>query len=96
MPMMTRSRQPVASIIHGDPPMVEPEVRQLAAQKVSESEIARGLSIGRTSVRRILRAKPKALRRFGPKFVGSPVCYRNPDSGPPEGAASRASNAPRQ
>lgn len=43
--------------------LLEPKVRQLAAQKVSKSEIARRLSIGRTSVRRILRAKPKALRR---------------------------------
>lgn len=43
--------------------LLEPKVRQLAAQKVSKAEIARRLSIGRTSVRRILRAKPKALRR---------------------------------
>ncbi len=34
--------------------LLEPTVRQLFAQKVSQAEIARRLSIGRTSVRRIL------------------------------------------
>jgi DNA invertase Pin-like site-specific DNA recombinase len=43
--------------------LLEPKVRQLAAQKVSKSEIARRLSIGRTSVRRILLAKPRAQLR---------------------------------
>jgi putative DNA-invertase from lambdoid prophage Rac len=34
--------------------LLEPKVRQLVAQKVSQAEIARRLSIGRTSVQRIL------------------------------------------
>lgn len=41
--------------------LLGPKVRQLAAQKVSQAEIARRLSIGRTSVRRILHASPRKL-----------------------------------
>ncbi len=43
----------------GRPPsaaLLEPKVRKLFAQKISQAEIARRLSIGRTSVRRILHA----------------------------------------
>jgi len=39
--------------------LLEPQVRQLVAQKVSQAEIARRLSIGRTSVRRILSSSRK-------------------------------------
>jgi DNA invertase Pin-like site-specific DNA recombinase len=45
---------------HGRPPTAArqaAEVRRLASQQVSQSEIARRLGIGRTSVRRILAAK---------------------------------------
>jgi DNA invertase Pin-like site-specific DNA recombinase len=45
--------------------LLEPKVRQLAAEKLSQAEIARRLSIGRTSVRRLLAAKrsPATLGR---------------------------------
>jgi len=46
--------------------LLEPKVRQLAAQKVSKAEIARRLSIGRTSVRRILRSSPRKRGRLLP------------------------------
>jgi hypothetical protein len=39
------------------------QVRQLVAQKLSQSEIARRLSIGRTSVRRILDARRAGKKR---------------------------------
>lgn len=42
--------------------LLEPKVRQLSAQKVSQAEIARRLSIGRTSVRRILHSSPRKKR----------------------------------
>jgi len=42
--------------------LLEPQVRQLLAQKLSQAEIARRLSIGRTSVRRILLSRPRKKR----------------------------------
>jgi putative DNA-invertase from lambdoid prophage Rac len=43
--------------------LLAPKVRQLVAQKVSQAEIARRLSIGRTSVRRILSSSRKRRAR---------------------------------
>jgi DNA invertase Pin-like site-specific DNA recombinase len=42
--------------------LLEPQVRQLHAQELSQAEIARRLSIGRTSVRRILLSRPRKKR----------------------------------
>jgi DNA invertase Pin-like site-specific DNA recombinase len=49
----------------GRPPsaaLLEPKVRRLSAQNISQAEIARRLSIGRTSVRRILHSSPRKKR----------------------------------